>query len=103
MNTKQIIQIAVIVLAFGLCGVVLYNGFFKDNNKPALGQALLMQQGSAQQSSQEILPYGKTLNFEVLKKRNFLYNQVDYPRIDAKDIGVPEDMLIVVPQTTPQS
>ena len=102
MNTKQIIQITVIVVAFSICGIVLYNGFFKDTAKPALQQALLTQQGSGQ-APEEILPFGKVLNFDVLKKRNFLYNQVDYPRLDAKDVGVPEDVLIVPPPTTPQS
>ena len=36
MNKKKIIQIIIIVIAFGASGGVLYNGFFKNTNHEAL-------------------------------------------------------------------
>lgn len=91
MNKKLIIQIVVIVIAFGASGIVLYNGFFKNgSSQPALGSA----QTSAGDQSQAILPYGSTLDFSILKKQDLQFGTVQYPKVDPALVGIPENQLI---------
>ena len=99
MNKKVIIQIVVIASAFIGAGIVLYNGFFNSSNHAALNQIMVANQG-APQSQEEILPYGKKLDFSVLtdKKRTFYYQQVTYPKLEStSDVGIDEHNLITHP------
>lgn len=99
MSKKQIVQVVIIIGAFLGAAVVLYNGFFKNSNNAALLQSQSSQ--GSQQSPQEILPYGNTLNFSVLNQQNFYYDQVDYPQLDpSSDVGIPENGLITPSGTT---
>jgi hypothetical protein len=96
MNKKQIIQIVVIIIAFGLAGFVLYNGFFKGNG----GGPLLLDSPaiSAQAQPEDLLPEGTTLNFDLLKQQNLFYNQVPYPKLNpVSDFGIPVSSLIIPP------
>ena len=79
-NKKTIIQIVVIVVAFGGSGLVLYNGYFKNKadslaavqNSQGVMSGDLGNSGVAATggSSQQILPYGASLDFDkVFKKR----------------------------------
>ena len=109
MNKKKIIQIAVIVVAFGASGLVLYNGFFKGQPQniqppiaaavPGVGTALggVPNTGAAvpaAQSDQDILPVGNSLNFGILQKQNLSPLDFDYPKLNPADIGIPEGSLI---------
>lgn len=111
MNKKLLVQLIIIIVAFTGSGLVLYNGFFKNNNKPALGQsyngplknniAALGQSAApagGSQAPEGILPYGNNLDFSILKQQTFYYNQVQYPTLgQSNSIGIPEENLIQVP------
>ncbi len=95
MPKKQIIQVSIIVIAFGAAAVVLYNGFFKNSNNAVLQQVI---PGAEAQGKQGVLPYGNTLDFSILKKQNFQFNQVNYPMLDSgSEVGIPEESLITIP------
>jgi len=101
MNKKTIIQLVIIVVAFGAAGVVLYNGFFQgDANNSLQNQGV----GSASSTSQEILPYGNNLDFsQALNSNRFQYNQTTFPQVDPKkDVGIPVSGLIPPPPAVPQ-
>jgi hypothetical protein len=99
MNKKLIIQLVIISAAFIGAGVVLYNGFFKNNNTSALVPAQRAALAVPQNQS-AVLPYGNKLDFSVLTKQNLFYNQVSYPLLDpANDYGIPEPNLITPPTT----
>ena len=95
MNKKTIIQLIIIVVAFGAAGLVLYNGFY-GNNGPAqsVGGA-----PSLSAVAQAILPYGKTLDFsKALDPKRFQYNQINYSQLDPQnEVGISQDSLIVPP------
>lgn len=101
MNKKQIIQIVIVVAALSAAGIVLYNGFHKNSEQPALMAALPgSSQTSGSQQIKSILPGGTTLDFSVLTKRNLNYHQATYPKLDpSSEIGILENNLVVVPQT----
>lgn len=120
LNKKTIIQLIVILVAFGIAGVVLYNGFFKGNNNAALQSVSL--NNSAQtpggalpaggiggiagasdvntpsaQTSGEILPYGDTLDFSAaINPIRFQYDQIVYQKLDPKnDVGISPESLVI--------
>src|SRR6185503_342306 len=87
MKRKKIIQFIVIVCAFGGSGIVLYNGFFKNNNQEALQNATPIIIGSAASgspdsnlpapaspiagaNSQNLLPFGDKLDYSILDKES---------------------------------
>jgi hypothetical protein len=107
MNKKTIIQLVIIVVAFGAAGVVLYNGFFNNGNSGPQAGIIGSPFHSASTSVQSILPYGDTpldIKFkEVLDPNRFQYNQIDYPKLDPKnDVGISPDNLIIPPPVTQQ-
>ena len=96
MNKKTIIQLVIIVVAFGAAGLVLYNGLFKSNSSaPQTGMFGGISQ-STSTPAQSILPYGSTLDFsKVLDPNRFQYNQISYPLLDPQnDVGIPPGNLI---------
>jgi hypothetical protein len=99
MNKKTIIQLVIIVVAFGAAGLILYNGFFNNSSSsPQAGIAGSSQ--SASSSAQGILPYGDTLDFsKTLDSNRFQYNQITYPQLDPQnDVGIsPENLVIPAP------
>lgn len=98
MNKKTIIQLVIIVVAFGAAGVVLYNGFFSGGS-PAVNQT----GATASTTTQDILPYGENLDFsQALNPKRFQYNQLVYPVLDPKnDVGISEQNLITPTPTGP--
>ncbi len=105
MDKKQIIQISVIVIAFGAAGLVLYNGLFKNNSSGpelvgnmASSTGASIAAGQAIQNAKQILPNGDTLDFSVLRNPNgpqLHFNQIIYPQLNpALDVGVNENNLI---------
>lgn len=115
LNKKTIIQLVVILVAFGIAGVVLYNGFFKGNNNAALPggtPGALTPGGNAStggiggnsgtstpsaQTSGEILPYGDTLDFSAaINPIRFQYDQIVYQKLyPANDVGISPENLII--------
>jgi hypothetical protein len=95
MNKKTIIQLVIIVVAFGAAGLVLYNGLFKSGGG-TISPLAEVENSSASSTSQAILPYGGTLDFsKVLDPNRFQYNEIDYQQLDPQsDVGVPVDNLI---------
>ena len=96
MNKKFIIQIVVIIIAFGGAGLVLYNGLFKSSGTGTAPVA----PAAAQQS---ILPYGTAMDFDaVLYQHNLQYNVVSYPVLNAdSEVGIPVEKLITPIITAP--
>lgn len=107
MNKKQIIQIVVIVGAFGLAGFVLYSGLLKDKlSSSSTSNTAIKLPGtnststSSQtvQSSKDILPYGDKLNFSILNDSNgpqFQFDQIAYPKLNSsQEVGINENNLI---------
>jgi hypothetical protein len=100
MNKKTIIQLIIIVVAFGAAGLILYNGFFNNNSTASPAGTAGVPGSSASTSPQSILPYGGTLDFsKVLDSNRFQYNQIDYPQLDPQnDIGIsPENLVTPAP------
>lgn len=96
MNKKLVIQLIVISGAFIGAGVILYNGFFKNDQRSALVQSLTSLGGG--QAPGAILPYGNNLDFSILNSRVLYYNQVTYPKLESKDeYGISEEDLIKAP------
>ncbi len=122
-NKKFVIQIVVVITAFAGAVWVLHNGgLFGKTEKPALQASLQnppvmpggasggavgtmpgglatgpAQSGSESLNNQALLPLGNSLTFDkVINRKRFLYDLVDYPKLDiSSDIGVSEDKLIV--------
>ncbi len=91
MNKKTIIQLVIIVVAFGAAGLVLYNGLFSNSSAP------IPAASSQAASVKNILPYGDTLDFsKALDSNRFQYNQIVYPQlVPQNDVGISPDALIV--------
>ncbi len=105
MNKKPIIQILIIVCAFGGSALVLYNGLFKGNSYPSPALDPAGNMGS-QTNVEKILPYGETMDFKgVLEKQNLQFGILEYPKLDpGKEVGISEQQLITPPPTlTPSS
>ena len=103
MNKKQIIQISVIIVAFGASGFVLYNGFFKGSGQlaPSVPPSAFLGASSSPgtvaglQNSQAILPAGDQLDFTILKRQNLAPQGINYPELNPDtDVGIPEANLI---------
>ncbi len=93
MDKKLIIQLVVIVSAFGGAAIILYNSFFKNSISPPPN--FLAGIPAAQKSQDDILPNGRSLNFKVIDENRFEYNVIQYPQVDAKrEVGIPPDELI---------
>ncbi|MDE2311928.1 MAG: hypothetical protein KGJ93_02450 [Patescibacteria group bacterium] len=97
METKKLIQIIVIVVAFGAAGWVLYNGLFSGSGSPAN-----QSQTSAQVKAQDILPNGgQPWDFSVVAEPNshhFQFDAVQYPQLNTTtDVGVATSSLIQPP------
>jgi flagellar basal body-associated protein FliL len=101
MNKKTIIQLVIIVVAFGAAGVVLYNGFFQGGvSHSPQDQGM----GGASSTPQEILPYGNNLDFNhTVNSNRFLYNQISFPQVNPQqDVGIPVGSLIPPPPLVSQ-
>ncbi len=104
MNKKQIIQTIVIVGAFGASGYVLYSGLYSKKPTPIVPGALtesvagLAPTKAPEISIDKILPYGDSLDFDkVLKKQNQQYGVIDYPKLDPNsEVGISEPQLMKV-------
>lgn len=104
MERKKLIEIAIVVVAFGATGVVLYNGFFKKSSTvrvPAVQVAPGVASGVAPGAvsgpdTGVILPFGSKLDFdEILTKRKFDFGAIVPPKLDpAADIGIPTQSLV---------
>jgi hypothetical protein len=96
MNKKNIIQIIIIVCAFGGSGLILYNYMFK---KPAaLPLAVTVDKSGLNLSTEKVLPYGNTLDFKkVLDRQDLTYGVVTYPKLDfTGEVGILGKDLIMV-------
>jgi Flp pilus assembly protein CpaB len=90
MNKKLIIQIIVIVAAFGGAGLVLYNGL-SNNSSSSVPQS---SNTPTAKNPKDILPYGDSLDFSVLKSRPFVFDQLQVPQLNPKsDVGVSPEQL----------
>jgi hypothetical protein len=99
MNKKNIIQIAVIVVAFSISGIVLYKGFGGSKSTaidPSLAVTGLGTVESTGFNAEDVLPYGKSLDFDkVLKRNNLEFGKVSYPKLDPDlEVGKQEQDLI---------
>lgn len=94
MNKKTIIQIVVIVVAFGGAGMVLYNGFGKKTTSSSSDEAVYL---SASKSQEKVLPYGETFNLkQVLTKRPFQFaGDVTEKLNPNSEVGIPESSIII--------
>ena len=100
MNRKTIIQLVIIIAAFGGAGVVLYNGFF-SSPEPDVSVSTT-QSGAVSQSPGAILPYGSSLNLEIFHSKalaNFQFTPSTYPKLNPQgDVGkTPISSLITTP------
>ena len=96
MSKKNIIQLVIIIAAFGAAGIVLYNGFFANKGPSSPATSVV----AAVQSPQDILPYGgDNFDFSVLTKRPFVFNEISYQTVDAgTEVGIlPPDSMISSP------
>lgn len=92
MDRKKIIQIVVIIIAFGASGFVLYNGLYKP--KTPLNPALLVEQlgagvpGAA--SPDNLLPHGKTFDIAgVINPHNFQFDAISFPKLSTStEVGL---------------
>lgn len=96
MNKKTLIQLVVIIVAFGGAGMVLYNGLYKNNSTTNATEEFAIPPTS----EQSILPLGGTMDFKILDKYNLKYNQSNYPKLDPNsEYGIPVDNLILSPSS----
>jgi len=96
------IELVIVVIAFGGAGFVLYNGFFNTGDNAALQAE--MPVGTS--TLQDILPYGADLNFSAaINSVRFQYNQLQYPQVDPKtEVGISAENLIPpASQASPQT
>ena len=93
MNKKLIIQIVIVVVAFGASGLVLYNAFFKG---PEGVPITMTTTGTQTVTPDNLLPYGSNpLDFSILHSRPFQYNQITFPTLNPQtEVGVAPDVLI---------
>jgi hypothetical protein len=101
MNKKTMIELVIVVVAFGASGLVLYNGIFSGNNNSALQPA----NSNSTSSQEDILPYGSGLNFDdAIKPSQFIYNKMQYPQVDKSEIGIPpQNLVLPLPVVVPAS
>lgn len=105
MNRKTIIQVVVIVAAFAISGIVIYNGFFSGPSLPPVPVEMLGGTGASSTAgsvadSQNLLPYGSSFDYQKiddLKKRNFQFGIVQYPVLDPAEVGKDVNTLIQPP------
>lgn len=99
MNIKKIIQVVIIVGAFGGAALVLYNGLVKGPTEEEAAQETAVTQPV---TVEQILPYGDKLDFKgILSQRPLQFNTVDYPKLNAgAEVGIPEQSLITPLTTT---
>ena len=97
MSKKVILQLVVIIAAFGAAAYVLYNGF----NKTSVLVTVPVNSEAAVQTPQAILPYGgEPFNFNFLNSRPFVYDQIQYQNLDPSgEVGIPVSNLIANPTT----
>jgi hypothetical protein len=93
MDKKKIIEIVIVVVAFGGSAFVLYNGFFKNQAVPPAA----VTAGGSVPSAAAILPYGSKMDFAPLSPSSphpFVFGAVSYPALNASsEVGVlPQDL-----------
>jgi hypothetical protein len=100
MNKKTMIELVIVVVAFGAAGLVLYNGIFSAGNDAALQSEAARNAPAGQQ---DILPYGTALNFDdAVNPSRFQYNQMSYPQVDKSEIKKPiSDFVTPLPVVVP--
>lgn len=92
MNKKQIIQLIIILAAFGGAGIVLYKGGIFGS--PSSNTVTL--QAGVVTGSQPILPYGESLDFtQAIDKKRFDYNQFEFSKLAPNEVGISVDNLII--------
>jgi hypothetical protein len=97
MNKKTIIQLVIIIVFFSASGFVLYNGLFKKKTGTLPAQDFLTASGF-DATATNLLPQGGELDFDrVLKKQNLQYGVISFPRLDPKEVGIPQEQLITAP------
>lgn len=104
MNKKTIIQIVVIVCAFGAAGYVLYSGLVKKAPVPAMpiGGPAQSQQASAPVNVPKVDGVSLDEQFKVLSKNGLQYGIVTYPQLSTDEVGVPLKSLVKpLPSPTP--
>jgi Flp pilus assembly protein CpaB len=102
MSKKVIIQIIVIVGAFGAAGYVLYTGLFNSNNNAAVVQMTPIQETKVV----NLFPYGEQPLGQQLQENldptKFQYNAMDNPAVDPlNEVGKVPDSSMIPP--LPQS
>ncbi len=112
MDKKKLIQIIVIIVAFGGSGVVLYNGLYKGSAPPpaAVSVSALPASGVAAGAANPLLPYGGKLDFTgILYKQGLQYDAIFFPTLNTStEVGIYDQIhqaytqpLIQVPVSAP--
>lgn len=84
MQSKQIILVAIIVVALGVAGLFAYKAFFGSGSSSAIINEV---DTSNQSVSGAILPYGTDLDFDTVKKFNKNGKLFPYPTVTPTDVG----------------
>ncbi len=102
MSKKNIIEIVIIVAAFAGCGLVIYNGMFKNTTVP-MGAPAANTSNTIQ--IDKILPNGDKLDFDaVFGKQQLRYGMVNYPKLDPKsDVGVDMNGMVRSPRAAAEA
>lgn len=99
MNKKTLIQMIVIVIAFGGSGLVLYNGLFKDPAGSGSGSGSSASTTLINVAS--IFPYGEKLDFTPIYKQHIRYGEYGYPVLSTStDVGIATEGLLQALDTT---
>jgi hypothetical protein len=102
MGNKKLIQIIIIVGGFVGAAIVLYNGFFKKEEKNFSLNPGVQNMETGNFSTQNIqnftveklLPNGEKLDLSILNKKNLRFGLLKIPSIQDSDIGIPANQLI---------
>jgi hypothetical protein len=106
MDRKKIIQLVIIIAAFGGSGIILYNGMFKNASPvipPVPGLDLSAASGTPTAvTGSQILPYGDKFEKKdldgVLYNRGLVYGTIQYPILDPAQVGVlPQNLIPPAP------
>lgn len=81
MNKNSIMILLVIVL-FGASGAVLYFGLFRND-----GGASIAAIESNQKNIIDLMPYGESLNFDIVTKRPNASAPYQYKQVTSGDVG----------------
>ena len=97
MDKKKLIQIIVIIIAFGGSGIVLYNGLYKGSAPSSAvsvssmtGSGAVVVSGLAVGAANPLLPYGDKLDFTgILGKQGLQYDAISFPTLNTStEVGI---------------